>query len=196
MWIIYITHNRKAPSQHRFGAFCFILGSLKFYTCKYASKTSNQQFVTGVALATYVGVANGSFAVPLKYANQSVKGAEYLVSFGIGALVLTALMASAYAALLRFGLGRPLPNPHVAIAAKPALATGILWSAGNACSIFAAERLGLSVGWPLVQCQLLVSVCWGIFYYREVTSTASIGLILGGSLVVLAGVALLAQYGA
>ena len=164
---------------------------------KYASKgMSPRQFTTGIALATYVGVANGSFAVPLKYANQTVKGAEYLVSFGIGAAVLTALFVAAYCAVLTFVLRRPLPSAHVSVAAKPALATGLLWSAGNACSIFAAEKLGLSVGWPLVQCQLLVSVCWGVFYYREVTGAAATACIFAGSAVVLAGVGLLAQFGA
>jgi hypothetical protein len=46
------------------------------------------------------------------------------------------------------------------VAARPALLTGLLWSAGNVCSIFATEYLGMALGWPLVQCQLVVSNLW------------------------------------
>jgi hypothetical protein len=34
--------------------------------------------------------------VPLKYANRSIAGLEYLVSFGIGAALVTATAAAAY----------------------------------------------------------------------------------------------------
>ena len=57
--------------------------------------------------------------------------------------------------------------------AKPALLTGLLWSAGNACSIIAISKLGVAIGWPLVQCQLVVSTTWGVWYYREVRGRKS-----------------------
>jgi hypothetical protein len=36
--------------------------------------------------------------VPLKYANRSITGLEYLVSFGVGAALVTAAAAAAYSA--------------------------------------------------------------------------------------------------
>mmetsp|Transcript_15923 Transcript_15923/g.50037 ORF Transcript_15923/g.50037 Transcript_15923/m.50037 type:complete len:333 (+) Transcript_15923:125-1123(+) len=162
---------------------------------KYGSKMSNQ-FVTGLGCALYVGIANGSFMVPLKYGmkNTDVKGIEYLVSFGVGAGIVTIVVAGIYFAGLRH-LGRPIPSFQVGVAAKPALTTGLLWSAGNYCSIYATNLLGMAIGWPLVQCQLIVSGLWGVLYYREVEGRRTIGLFMASSAVLLMGVVLLSQYG-
>jgi hypothetical protein len=43
---------------------------------------------------------------------MQVKGAEYLVSFGIGAMVVTLVLGAAYAAVRR-ATGRPLPSLQV-----------------------------------------------------------------------------------
>lgn len=42
----------------------------------------------GVVLACCIGVTNGSFLVPLKYAQKDVKGIIYVLSFGIGAALV------------------------------------------------------------------------------------------------------------
>ena len=39
-------------------------------------------------LAVYIGIANGSFTVPFKYAQKDVKGIVYVVSFGLGAVMV------------------------------------------------------------------------------------------------------------
>ena len=106
------------------------------------------QFRAGLGLALYVGVANGSFMAPLKYANNgpdAVKGTEYLVSFGLGAALVTAAVIGAYFLGLRLR-GRPRPRWHARTAGPAALAKGLLWTGGNVCSIFAVEQLGLAVG--------------------------------------------------
>ena len=41
-------------------------------------------------LAVYIGIANGSFTVPFKYAQKDVKGIVYVVSFGMGAVMVRA----------------------------------------------------------------------------------------------------------
>jgi hypothetical protein len=123
-----------------------------------------------------------------------VKGLEYLVSFGIGSALSTVFLYWAYYAY-RAATGRPMPPWHLDVAAKPALLTGLLWSAGNVSSILAIQHLGLAVGWPLVQCQLIVSTVWGIFYYREVTGAAPVGMFFISALVVLSGVVILGKYG-
>lgn len=91
--------------------------------------------------------------------------------------------------------GRAMPPWHWDVAAKPALLTGLLWSAGNVSSILAIQHLGLAVGWPLVQCQLIVSTVWGIVYYKEVTGATAVGVFVTSALVVLAGVVVLGTYG-
>jgi glucose uptake protein GlcU len=54
------------------------------------------------------------------------------------------------------------------VAAGPGCLAGFLWSIGNYLSILAVVSLGMAVGWPLVQCSLIVSNVWALFYYREV----------------------------
>ncbi len=81
--------------------------------------------------------------------------------------------------------------------AGPSLLTGALWSAGNLCSIWAVQSFGLSVGFPLVQCQLVVSTAWALLYYREVPANVrSLLLFVSATILVLAGMSLLAVYGA
>ena len=38
------------------------------------------------------------------------------------------------------------------------------------------QYCGLSLGWPLVQCQLVVSSTWALLYYKEVSTMAAITL--------------------
>jgi glucose uptake protein GlcU len=63
------------------------------------------------------------------------------------------------------------------------------------CSIYTTQFLGLAVGWPLVQCQLLVSTAWGILYFRELTDTYSVSVTCVSSVFVLAGVIILGLFG-
>ena len=146
----------------------------------------------GILCATYVGIANGSFMTPLKYANKEVTGLEYLFSFGVGSAVATVVLVFLYN-IYRRQIKRdfsPL-NFHFETCAKPALLTGVLWSAGNACSIVAISRLGVAVGWPLVQCQLVVSTSWGVWYYREVRGRKAIAGFFASAAFVLFGVIML-----
>jgi glucose uptake protein GlcU len=146
----------------------------------------------GILCATYVGIANGSFMTPLKYANKEVTGLEYLFSFGVGSALATVVLVFLYN-LYRRQINRdfsPL-NFHFETCAKPALLTGVLWSAGNACSIVAISRLGVAVGWPLVQCQLVVSTSWGVWYYREVRGRKAIAGFFASAAFVLFGVIML-----
>ena len=81
------------------------------------------------------------------------------------------------------------------MAAGPALLTGLLWSAGNVCSIFATTYLGIAIGCPIVQCQLLVSNLWGICYYGEISGQKSVTVLFGSALVLLGGVVVLSVFG-
>tara|TARA_B100001540_G_scaffold312257_1_gene333063 strand:+ start:150 stop:1223 length:1074 start_codon:yes stop_codon:yes gene_type:complete len=146
----------------------------------------------GILCATYVGIANGSFMTPLKYANKEVTGLEYLFSFGVGSAIATVVLVFLYN-VYRRQIKRdfsPL-NFHFETCAKPALLTGLLWSAGNACSIVAISKLGVAIGWPLVQCQLVVSTSWGVWYYREVRGRKAIAGFFASALFVLFGVIML-----
>lgn len=151
-------------------------------------------FMKGIGLATLVGVLNGSFLIPLKYAHQDVVGVEYLVSFGVGSMIMTLLVLGAYWSSHKL-FGHDFPSFQVKVASGPALLTGLFWSAGNFLSIYATLYLGISLGWPLVQCQLLISALWAVFYYKEVSSSMAAAVLVASSLVVVAGAVLLSYFG-
>lgn len=112
--------------------------------------------------------------------------------FALASLLVTLAACALYYGLLR----RTPPALHARAVAGPALLTGLLWSAGNVCSIVAVQQLGLSVGFPLVQCQLVVSTAWAVLYYREVPpARRALSLFLLSTLAVVFGMALLAAYG-
>merc|ERR1712054_659912 len=51
--------------------------------------------------------------------------------------------------------------------ALPGLISGGLWSTGNFCSLYAVNTIGQGIGYSLIQSSVIVSGCWGIFWYRE-----------------------------
>lgn len=61
---------------------------------------------------------------------QQAHSAEYLVSFGVGAVIMNAAFLAVYYGA-RFATGKPLPAFHFRITWAPGLATGILWALGN-----------------------------------------------------------------
>lgn len=67
---------------------------------------SKRDRILGIACACYIGISGGVFMVPFKYGNKDVKGAEYLVSFGIGVAIVTLSMDALYFGTLHFLLGR------------------------------------------------------------------------------------------
>ncbi len=62
-------------------------------------------------------------------------------------------------------------------------------------SIYATLYLGMALGWPLVQCQLLVSAFWAVFFYDEVTGHQARSVLLGSSVLVVSGAIMLSQFG-
>ena len=174
--------------------------------------------VVGIMCAAFIGFSNGTMMLPLSYAPPEAQGITYIVSFGIGALGITAGLLLVYFSF-HFAIGRPLPSFHVKVAGKisvkersirfavhtypssfchaaaPALLTGVLWAAGNYCSIYATLYLGQTIGYPLVQCNLLVAGLWGIFYYHEIRGWFLVSCFLLWTTIVLVGVFMLSLAG-
>ncbi|BBN10202.1 hypothetical protein MPTK1_5g01810 [Marchantia polymorpha subsp. ruderalis] len=154
----------------------------------------DNKFLQGILCAIFVGVSNGSFLIPFKYATKEIHGVEYLVSFGVGAVTISSAILTIYS-MLQVYRGKPPPSFHFKAVAGPGLLTGVLWSAGNVCSIVATEYLGMALGWPLVQCQLLVSAMWAVFYYEEVSGRKAASVLLGSCGLVVVGAMMLSKFG-
>ncbi len=73
-------------------------------------------------------------------------------------------------------------------------ATAGLWAVGTACFLASIQSLGLSRAVPMVNSNTLVYAAWSLFVFREF-SLSQWPKVLGGALVVAAGVALMAFSG-
>lgn len=71
---------------------------------------------------------------------------------------------------------------------------GCLWAVGNTLTIFAIRDVGLSIAFPLWNCNSLVGIFWGVVLFRELRgapSTRKIAVIVG-AVVISGGAVLLA----
>ncbi|KNC52982.1 uncharacterized protein AMSG_09158 [Thecamonas trahens ATCC 50062] len=148
------------------------------------------KLVRGVVFALVLGVLNGSLMVPLRETPKRASGINYIISFSIGVVSITPLLALGYMAIMRAPL-----QLHWRVALGPGLLTGLLWQIGNYCSIYATLYLGLTIGYPLTQLALLVAGLWGWLYYGELPQARHVAHFWLAAIVVLGGAALLAIAG-
>ncbi|CAB9503094.1 expressed unknown protein [Seminavis robusta] len=148
--------------------------------------------VVGIACSVFCGIWGGSIMVPEKFAKANDTGVGYLISFGIGAAIVTAALW-----VFRFGYNYQrfgsataayyaLPSMHIRVMWLPGCTAGLLWSIGNFGSLISVKYLGEGVGYSITQTAMLVSGLWGIFYFKEIKSPDIIGKwFLSASLCVL-----------
>jgi len=153
-----------------------------------------RKFILGIIAAFTSGVFGATQNVPLKNAPPEAHGIAYVISFGIGAVIIISIFTAIYVAFRWFmKMGLPTVNPKLSIV--PGTIAGLLWSAGNICNIYATLAYGATVGFPLVMCNMMVAGCWGVFYYNEAKSYKLKGLFVLSCATLLGGVTLLSRYG-
>lgn len=131
----------------------------------------------GIFLAIFSGSLFGSQLMPLKLGHLSTS--EFFFSMSLG--------------ILLFGVGflifKKVKIKNEAIISS--LLSGVLWNIGNLLSIFTVSLVGLAKGFPLTQSSVLIAVCWGLFYFKEITSPKNKLRILIGTVILLTGVIVL-----
>lgn len=144
----------------------------------------------GLGFCAAVGLLNGSLMVPFHFLSQEMAEdascLAYLGSFAVGIVLTTPVSALFY---FFFPLRLPLPPWHVREALVPGVITGSLWAFGNFAATLATAHLGNTLGYPLTQTGIIVSGCWGIFFFRERVSRS---LFAASAVVIVAGGLLLA----
>merc|ERR1712000_123329 len=100
------------------------------------------------------------------YVGSSLPLLAFLPSLALGVLAAQPLLFVLYWG--RSMLAGNWPKFHVESVALPGLLTGCFWGMGNFQAMFATLYLGQTVGFPLTQCCLIVSGCWGILYFKEI----------------------------
>ena len=151
----------------------------------------------GMLSAAFCGLYGGSIMAPMKFCRADTKGTHYLMSFSIGASIVTvALWLCRY--LFHVSRQRSLtkayhalPCFHLRVMWLAGGVSGLLWSIGNFFSLLSVFYLGEGVGYPLVQTSILVSGLWGIFYFKEVQGRERITKWFLSSLMTVFGILLL-----
>jgi glucose uptake protein GlcU len=154
------------------------------------SLSSSKNYIIGVLCCAILGTAGGSMMVPARYSPE--KSIVYLVSFGIGNIIVAPVLFVLY-----FLVRRQRPVFHLTTAAPWGLFSGLLWNLGNFFSTSASlSPLGLTVGYPLTQCALVIGGIVGIVLFKELRKTRSIiQFALSALLLLLPGCALMALFG-
>jgi glucose uptake protein GlcU len=148
-----------------------------------------QRRLYGSVCALVVGLFGGSILMPLQMAPSSVRGLEFVPSFGLGTLFVAPLITLPYMWLSRSSGSRG----HWAVRETflPGLAAGAVWNAANVCSIFATKSLGYAVAYPLMQCAIVVAAAWGILVFKEMKGRP-VRVMMAAATIVLAGAVVLA----
>lgn len=155
--------------------------------------------IKGYIFAALIGLLAGSVFVPLNQFTDLEGKAQllYAVPFGIGTVLSAIVLVVGHTVLHKgFGLCEPLGDWQPKKALLPGLVSGLLWNAGNMCSILSQlPPLGMGIGYPLTQCCILVGGLWGILYFKEITGQKTIALFFLCTLVLLSGASLLGIFG-
>mmetsp|Transcript_26443 Transcript_26443/g.48662 ORF Transcript_26443/g.48662 Transcript_26443/m.48662 type:complete len:377 (-) Transcript_26443:89-1219(-) len=151
----------------------------------------------GLLSALLCGTWGGSCLVPMHYSPGDTNGLGYVISFSVGAMVVTIFLWILRYSYHLFKLKSPkeayevLPPFHFRVMWLPGATAGSLWSLGNVGSIVAVEHLGQGVGYSASQGALLISGIWGIFYFKEVSKPSIICKWFMSAFVTIAGILLL-----
>ncbi len=151
-----------------------ILGIILIST---TTKTLSINIKKGLAAAIFSGTVWGSQLVPLKIAALPITISFFPVAVGI---FLTATII-AIVAKVKFS-NIPL---------KYGLLSGVIWNLGNLLSLLSIALIGLAKGMPIAQSATLIAVCWGLFYFKEVTKFRLKMQVLIGAIILLGGVVIL-----
>jgi len=162
--------TRKSLSDVRFSADDLLDCVDKSFDVGEVAASPRTSMALGISAALFNGVWGGANLVPSHYA--PVHGTHFVISFGTGALIANVAIMFAYALVAKFWWRSALPSPHIRVMTLPGCLSGVLWSAGNFCSLYAVSTLGQGVGYSLIQSSVIVSGLWGIVYFRELRGSA------------------------
>ena len=150
----------------------------------------------GLLAALTAGLLWGTMYVPYRKAYiTGLSPLSFLTFFTVGELAMMTGLAVDDA----HGWGNLL---HAVLQARPALIWlllgGLVWVIGDVFQQYAAKYVGISRGIPLSNTNQLWGLLWGVLVFGELrgSATASIVQVVGGSLLMVLGAAMIAIAGA
>lgn len=149
---------------------------------RYATESLSGVDIFGLLVAMAGGVFLGLQGL---FWNPAVKTTPYeLGFFFVSQFVVTSCLLGPY---FCWKGPQSLIMDHVKLCLVPTFAGGVVFCFGLTGQVVAVKCLTSGVGMPLSQLNLIVSGCWGIFYYHEIESSVLIAIFFGGAFLTLTG---------
>ena len=131
----------------------------------------------GILLAILTGVLFGSSLTPQRLGNLDTQTYFFPMASGI-------LLFGIISSLIK----RAKFEKKAVIGS---LISGGIWGVGNLLAITSVSLIGLAKGLPLTQAAVLISVLWGVFYFKEITKRKEIVKVIVGAIVLISGIIIL-----
>jgi|TARA_B100002003_G_scaffold191898_1_gene181051 glucose uptake protein len=143
-------------------------------------KQQNKQWVKqDIILAIAAGLVLGTQFVPMKMIGISLETILFPMALGI----------ATGATIIFLVIGRQVEMKHL----PHGLTSGWIFAIGNYFGIFTIASLGLTVGFPITQIAVLVSILWGIIYFKELPESRTKTKIIIAAILILTGSYVLAS---
>ena len=128
----------------------------------------------------------------MNWAKPEARGLAYAAPFGIGIISVTPLFAFIYFAFIKRDIPRKI---DWTLSWWRGMLSGIGWNIGNIASMVGSNALGMTIAFPLAQCEMVIAGIWGLLLFRELKGVARIVHFFLGAAVLLGGAVLLSLFG-
>jgi glucose uptake protein GlcU len=198
LWgVVLFRELRGAPALRKAavlaGAVVICGGAVLLSFASSAGSASSASPVHGVMAAIGAGVVFGSMYIPYRKAYiTGMNPLTFLTYFTIGELVTMTAIAVCFE-------GGPSPFWNELVASKQVLfwpfLGGVVWVLGDLLQNYATKYVGISRGIPLSNTNQLWGLLWGVLVFGELRgqSGSVYALVIGGSLLMVAGAAAIAS---
>ena len=137
-------------------------------------KQQNKQWPKqDIILAIAAGLVLGTQFVPIKMIGISLETILFSMALGI----------ATSATIIFLVIGRHIEIKHL----PHGLTSGWIFAIGNYFGIFTISSLGLTVGFSITQTSVLVSILWGIIYFKELPEARDQTKIIIAAILILTG---------
>jgi len=143
-----------------------------------SSRDKGSSIRKGFALFVIAGIIWGSvYVAPLMY------------KMSAGSIIPSMMFGIFVSGILSFSAGKRHTS---ASGALNSVFSGILWAVGNVSAALSIDYIGLALAGPIPQLAMLVSVSWGVLYFKEVREKGKVVKVIIGGIVLVIGAILLA----
>jgi len=144
---------------------------------------TEEWFRRGLLLPVMAAMVFSLYIAPIRY---------FEIPGKIAALPQAVGMVTGSIGLMRLkrrrGVG--VSPPHRKLPFRVICLPGLIWGIGNALLLLALPCIGISVSFALTRLSVVISSCFGVFYFREAQTGQTLSVLVAGILTILGSIAM------